>query len=335
MQGKVGKILIGKDISRTSSPVIGGASENLAVGEIFVLDANKNILSAGATYSDTKTIYLVEVLSDTYSYVNEAGTAVTGVHKLHYSDAIDGAGVAEYLGKAYAASTEEVWSIDLTGWTPMIGTEYRIKIIYKDLTNNDYPTQYSHSYQHIATTATLDTEGAAIAALINADSRSRVTATYTAGTNVLALTGIAYDDNAEVDSINEYAQVVFEVGLVSDNFDTYTSSAITTSPSKGSGTYKLVRDEERWSLGYEGVFNRTAFPVLKPDYRTVKSETYDCVLIHHKNWITTAGNREEQVDITTKVFVPNTATSNQMSDVLGVLNPWMASLPKAFANVSF
>jgi hypothetical protein len=338
MQGKVGKVFIGKDISRTSSPVLMGASQNLSTGEIFVLDSNKNIMTAGATYSDTRTVYIAEALAGTYSYVNEAGTSVTGVQKIMFSDPIDGAAVAEYLGSAYSAAAEEVWSIDLTGWTPVVGTEYRFKIVYKDLTNNDYPTQFTHSYSYIAETATLDTEGAAIAALINADSRSRVTATYTSGTNVLALTGIAYDDNDSVDSINEYAQVSFEVGLTSDNYDTLTAdpySYQSTDPSKGSGTYKLVRDEERWSLGYEGVFNRTAFPVLKPDMRTVKDETYDCVVIHHKNWITTADRREEQVDITTKVFIPNTATSNQMTDVLAVLNPWMASLPKPFDPVTF
>lgn len=336
MQGKVGKVLIGKDVNRTSGTVtLHGTGNQPSVGEIFVLDENKNILAPGSTYADTKGIYLVEVLSDTYSYTNEAGTQVTGVYKLLYSDKIDGAGVVNFSGRAYAAPAEEVWSIDLTGWTPVVGTEYRIRIIYKDLTHNDYPTQYTKTYSYIAATATLDTEGAAIAALINADSNRRVNATYTAGTDVLALTAIAYSDNTPVDSINEYAQVNFEVGLVSDNFDTYTSSAITTYPSKGAGHYKLVRDEERWSLGYEGVFNRTKFPVLKPDMRTVKDETYDCVVIHHKNWITTADRREEQVDITTKVFVPNTATSNQMTNILAVLNPWMASLPKSFDNVSF
>jgi hypothetical protein len=35
----------------------------------------------------------------------------------------------------------------------------------------------------------------------------------------------------------------------------------------------------------------------------------------------------------TIVFIPNTAGANQMTDVLAALNPWMASLPTALANV--
>jgi hypothetical protein len=335
MQGQLGKVFIGKDINRTGSLVIGGASDNIANGEVVVLDENKNIMAAGTTYADSKVIYLVEGLSGTYDYTNEAGTQISDVRKLLYSDAIDGAGVSVYSGTAYTAPVEEVWSIDLTGWTPVVGTEYRIRFVYTDLTNDECPTQYTKTYQYIAETATLDTEGAAIAALINADKNRRVNATYTTGTDVLAFTAIAYDDNDEVSAINDYKQVVFSVYLVSDNFDTYTSSAQTTAPEKGAGHYKLVRDEERWAEGNEGVLNKTAFPVLRPDYRTVKDETYDTVVITHKNWFTAADRREKQVDITSKIFIPNTATSNQMGDVLAVLNPWMASLPKAFANVSF
>lgn len=339
MQAKVGKVLIGKDISRTAT-LTGfpeSASNNLAEGEILVLDKNRNIMLAGTTYSDSNVIYLVEGLSGTYNYANEAGTAVTGVRKLLYSDAIDGAGVVNYLGKAYTAATEEVWNIDLTGWVPVVGTEYAIRIVYKDLTHDDYPTQYTKTYRYTAATAVLDTEGAAFAALINSDADRRVLAAYSTGDDILSLTALAYDDNDEIDSFNEYKQVIFEVGLVSDNFDTLAAgaSAIGTYPAKGSGTYRIVRDEEYWSRDYEGLQSRLKFATSEFPMRTVKSETYDCVVIQHKNWITAADRRETQVDITTKLFIPNTATSNQMTDVLAVLNPWMASLPKSFNNVSF
>jgi hypothetical protein len=228
-----------------------------------------------------------------------------------------------------------VYSVDLSGWTPVVGTEYIFKVVYKDIACSH---QFSKTYHYIASSATLDTEGAAIAALINADVNRRVDVTYTTGTDVLAFTGRSYGDNETLDSINEYGQIIFEVFLFSDNFDTLTADPyryVSTDASQGSGHWRLVRDEEKWSQGYAGQTNRTHFPVIGPDFRTVKSETYDTAVIRHKNWFTSADGREEQVDITTKIFIPNTATSNQMTDVLAVLNPWMASLPKAFTNVSF
>jgi len=333
MKKVVEKTLIAKDINRTSSLVISGSGDNIAEGEIVVLDKDKNIMTAGATIADTDTIYIVEGLGNTYDYVTPDGTSVADVRDLLYSDPIEGKTVTNWAGTSYSVAAEEVWSIDLTGWVPVVGTEYIIKIVYKDLTP-DYPGMYSHTYHYIAGTATLDTEGAAIAALINKDKKRRVDVTYTTGTDVLAFTGKVYSDTLEIDTENDYAQVNFEVFMVSDNFDTYTTSAQTTAPSPGSGTYKLVRDEEKWQFGYNGLYNRTGFPRQIPTTRTVKSETYDTLVIEHKNWYTSVENRLEQADLTTKLFVPNTATSNQMTDILAVLNPWMASLPSAFDTVS-
>jgi len=331
MQKIVGKVFIGKDIDRTVT-TLGGASDNLAEGEIVVLDKNKNIMSAGATYADTDCIYIIEGLSTTYDYVNEAGTSVTDVREFLISDKIDGAGVSEYSGQSYSAPIEMVYSIDLTGWTPVVGTEYIFKIVYKDVASSH---QFSKTYHYIATSATLDTEGAAIAALINADVNRRVNATYTASTDVLAFTGRSYGDNENVNSINEYGQIIFEVFLFSDNFNTLSTSPyryVSVNASQGSGTWRLVRDEEKWSQGYEGQTNRIHFPIIGPDFRTVKNETYDTILIRHKNWFTSADGREEQVDITTKMFIVENAL--QTIDVLAVLNPWMESLPKSFSNVS-
>jgi hypothetical protein len=335
MNTQVGKVLIGKDIDGTAlaTLVIGGSTDSIAEGELVVLDKNKKILASGKTYNDTDVIYIVEGLGTTYSYVNEAGTAVTGVQKLLYSDAIQGAAVTEYSGRSYTAPVEEVWNIDLTGWVPVVNTEYRIKIIYKDIYG--HPGQVSKTYSLIAGTATLDTEGAAFAAVINADPDRRVNATYTTGTDVLALTAIAYDDDNELSSESPYSQVSFEVFLTSDNYNTLSTAsanAISVTPYAGDGYWKQVRDEEKWVRGYEGVLNNTAFPVIAPALRTVKDQTYDCIVIKSKNWFTTPDRREQQVDITTKVFLPDSA--GQTAKVLSVLNPWMESTPRGLSSIS-
>lgn len=336
MNKVVEKVFIGTDQAGDAT-ILMGASQDIAAGEIVVADKAGNILTPGTTIADTDTIFIVECLSDTYDYIDPQGTGVTSVRRLLWSDPIKGEDVSEYSKKAYAAATEEIWSIDFSGWTPVIGTEYMIRIIYKDI-NGDPGQRASKSYPYIAGTATRDTEGAAIAALINADPERRITAAYATATDILTLTAKAYDDNDELTSVNKYGQVLFDVVLYSDNFSTLTAdpySYMSTNPNPGSGHYRLVRDEEKWSRGYEGIAQQTAFPPQVPTLRTVKSETYDCLLIRHKNSYVAADAENRKVDITTKIYIPNTATSNQMSTILSVLNPWMASTPGAFPNISF
>jgi len=335
MRKKVEKLFIGKDISRTAT-LTGfpeSASNNLAEGEILVLDKDKEILAAGSTINDTDIIYIAEGLSGTYDYVTPStSTSVTGVRQVLYSDPIQGAAVTEFSGKSYTAAAEQVTTVNFGTLTPVVGEEYVIRIVYRDLAC-EHPGQFTKTYRVVATSVTLATLYDLFVAQINATTERRVNATD--NTTYITLTGKAYDDNSELTSINEYEQVNFTVHLASDNYASDAAVTTSTNPSKGSGTWQLVRDEEKHSQGYEGLLNRTEFPTQIPTFRTVKSETYDCVIIRHKNWYTSAGNREEQVDITTKIYLPNTATSNQMNDVLAVLNPWMASTPKAFANVSF
>jgi hypothetical protein len=331
MQKKVEKIFIGTDISRTASLVIGGSGDNIASGEIVVLDKNKNILSAGATISDTDTIYIVEGLSTTYDYVTPNGTSITDVRQLLISDPIQGNAVTEYSVEAYAAATEQTYTVNFGTLTPTVGTEYVLRIVYTDVIED--PRQFTYTYRVVATSTTLATLYDLFVAAINAHPERRIQATD--NTTYITLTAKAFDDNDDVDSINEYKQVTFEVFLQSNNFASDAAVTQTVVPYPGNGTYRLVRDEEKWSQGYEGLLNRTSFPTQVPTWRTVLSETYNTIIIRHKNWYTSVANTEEQVDITTKIFIPNTATSNQTDNILAVLNPWMASLPKAFPNVSF
>ena len=322
MQKKVEKVFIAKSINRTGSVTIG----NMADGEVVVLDKNKNALAAAATVADSDVIYIAEGLSGTYDYVTPDGTAVTGVRQILVSDPIQGVAVATYNGKEYEAAAEAVVTVSGT-MTPVVGTEYVLRIVYPDVC--EHPGQFTYTYREVATSATPAVLWTAFAAQINAHAHARVTAT--SGATSLVLTAKAYDDNDDVDSINEYAQVIFEVFLFSGNFDAV-GVVYTTPPTPGSGTWKLVRDEEKWAQGYEGLLNRTAFPSQVPTFRTVKSATYDCIVINHKNWYTASNSTEKQVDITTKIYV--VVGAGQATDILASLNPWMASLPKAFANVS-
>jgi len=326
---RVNKVFIGKNIARTSSAVLYGASQAAAEGEIFVLDKNKALLAAGATVSDTDTIYIAEVTGDTYSYVNEAGTSVTGVKKLITSDPIEGRNVKGYRGRAYAAAVEQVVTIDGSTFAPVIGTEYVIRVVYTD--TYEKPGQVTASYRVIATTTSSDDLWAAFVTKINKHVNRRVVAS---GTTTLVLTGrvMPFDRTDNVNAIDEYYQVNFKAFLFSNNFGD-TTVTYTTRPSAGNGTWQRVRDVEKFALSYRGIMNRTVFPVDMPAMRTVKAATYHSIVIEHDKSYTAPDSYDKKTRLTTEIYIPTAA--GQLADVLTVLNPWMASADGNLGNVSF
>jgi hypothetical protein len=343
MLKRVDKILIGKDISRTASLIIYNAdgTVNLADGEVVVLDKDMKILVAGATISDSDTIYLIQGTGDTYNYADADGTAVTGVRRFIVSDPIEGALVKSWKGVSTAAKAEQVSSYVITGMTPVVGTEYIIRIVYKDL--KEHPGQFTQTYRYVSTTATLDTFGAAIVAKINAHSGSRVTATYTSGTDTIAITGKAIPEcTTALTDIDKFSQVEFDL------FFNYVDSSgnwvewpvttptvvATTALEHGQGTWEQVRDLEKAQKGYRGFTNRTTFPIKEPTTYTVKDETYDLLVIESDKSYESSDAWVKQAPLTQVIAIPYTATTNQMDAILAVLNPWFASCPGAFDTVS-
>jgi len=329
MINKVNKVMIGKAISRTASAVLMGASQAAAEGEIFVLDKNKNILTAGATISDTDTIYIAEVLGDTYSYVTETGTSVSSVKKIIFSDPIEGRLVSSYKGRAYSAIVEEVVTIDGSTFAPVVGTEYVIRIVYTD--TNERPGQVTGTYRIKATTTSSDDLWAAFVTLINKHVNRRINAS---GSTELVLTGRAmpYDTTDLTTAIDEYYQVNFKAFLYSANFGD-TTVTYTTKPFPGNGTWQRVRDTEKFALSYKGIMNRTIFPVQYPAMRTIKSTTYQTIVIESNKVYTAPDSYDKETKLITELYIP--VGAGQLTNVLNVLNPWMASLPKAFNNVTF
>ncbi len=349
MLNRVNKVFIGKQIARTSSlslAVTSPGSQNIAQGEIVVLDQNKNILSAGATISETPIIYIAEGLPDTYSIVNTAGTSITGIRKILYSDPIRGMYIRNYEGRAYSASTEEVVTITMTtNFTPVVGALYKIRVIYTD--TFEKPGQVTSTYYYNALTAYTGDLVIAFAALINADPNARVIATYT-GTSgnqngVLILTGKVLPYNGVTDSVNSidiYQQVNFKATLYSNNYGTSTV-AITTRPTPGQGIWQRVRDDEKLSMANQrGVTNFIWFPIITPPFRTqdgvvngTVAGTYNTIIIEHEADVLTNDNQyRKQQPQTTTIYMFTSAS--QVQDVLDVLNPWMASTPNAFDSVN-
>lgn len=347
MINRVTSLLIGKDISRDAQVVAGEQldvimkSTGLAAGEVVVLDKNRTVLASGATVVDSDSIYIVQATSDTFDYTNKAGTAVTGNRRIKMVGPIFGSQVKTYLGKAYSAKAEKTATLTLTGMTPVAGTEYIVRIVYKDVV--EHPGQYTQTYRYIATAAdaaSVDVFGAAIAAKINAHSGRRVNATYTTGTDALLLTAKEIPQGTstltEIDSFKQVNFYVFFNYVDSDGFwqtwPTTSDTIIYTGPTRGEGEWEHIRDLENDVRGYRGISNLTHFPVIVPDHETVLNETYDQIVIEFQSPYKSPDNGYEK-NAPQTVVIALADGASQTTDILAQLNPWMASA--GFDGVSF
>jgi hypothetical protein len=344
MSLRVNMPIIGTDIARTESLVISGASQNLATGEIFVADKYKKPLAdAGSpTIATTDTIYIGMGLAETITYTLPNGTLVTE-KRILWSNPIQGTKVLGFSGiSGGSAATERVAKINFTAasFSPTAGVEYVIRVVYKDILT--HPGQFTETYRVTATsTSATDLTNAFVLAINTmgvTPSEARVIATN--DTNDLVLTGKVIPNNESNDEIDEYSQVDFVCGLTSDNFDA-TVVAYTTVATPGIGNPKLVRDKEKMARGYQGVTNTINFPVIKATMATDMTKWYDVIVIEHDTDYESGEMQYIQsAPITTEIYIPTGAAQTSTSPTAGIeatlisLNAWMATLPKAFANVS-
>ena len=350
MLNRVTSLLIGKDISRDAQVVAGAQidtitkSTGLANGEIVVLDKDKKVLAAGATIADSDTIFIIQSTADTFDYTNKAGTAVTGNRKIKMSGPIVGAKVKNYVGEVYSAKSEMTATIDFTGLTPAVGTEYIIRIVYNDI--NEHPGQFTQTYRYISTTATLSTWLTALVAKINAHSGRRVTATEASNTDLILTAREIPECCSTITDIDKFSMVNFTAYANYISVATATLGQWITIPSTsttvtyvalnhGSGNWEQIRDLEKDVIGYRGISNLTHFPVFTPTQDVVIDATYNMIVIEHENPYVSPDNQyvKDAPQTTTLAFVVPSSGTQQVS-VLAQLNPWLASCPKAFANVT-
>jgi hypothetical protein len=340
---RTNKIFIGKDINRTAAVVEGmleqssvsaGYIFSLVEGEILVLDKFKKVLGIGKTISDTDVIYICQGLAATYSGTNELGTAMTSMRKLRVSDPIIGKNVKSYSGISYAVATQQ--NTVITPATPVAGTEYILRIIYKDIW--EHPGQYTSTYRCISADTSATTLSTAFTAKINAHGGRRVDAVDNTGS--FTITGKAIPQcTTGLNDLDPFSLVEFKAVLdYVNSTGTWTTQGGTltnTAASYGSGMWEAVRDAERAAWGYQGITNRTHYPIILPDVCTVVSATYDIITIEHDNAYLSPDNQYvKHTPLTTQIafVVPSTGTQEQA--VLGVLNSWMGSCPGSFAPVS-
>lgn len=336
MLTRVTKVLVGKDIARTSSLsddyAFGGSSAKIAEGEMFVADKNKNLLTAGATIADTDTIYIGVGLGTTMTYSNTQGTSITA-RRIRWSDPIEGKLVKGWYKEDYSAKAEKVLTLGAISDTIVLGREYVLRIVYKDIP--EHPGQFTKTYRYTATNTDAEDTFDGLRAAVNKDADRRITVS---GTTTLIVTGKEIPECCTgLNDIDKFSMVDFDVYLnYVDNdghWQTVTSTqTLTTALSYGSGNWEQIRDLEKASLGYLGITNQTQFPVNQPDFLTVVDETYNLLVIEHdKSYQSPDNQYAKQTALSTVLAIADGAS--QTADVLNALNPWMASLPSAFDEI--
>lgn len=339
------QLFIGKNDARNTNITGGhilsllmtyGGTYELGDGEIVVLDKNFNVLTPGQTIADTDTVYIAMGLTKTFTLTPESGTAITA-RKIKLSDPIKAGYVRTYSGKAYTAKAEQVSTATITAGTA--GRVYVVRAIYKDL--YEHPGMFKQEWRYTAVSAdtTPATFATALAAAINADPNARVVATVSTADLILTGKPIA-GCTTGVSDIDEFSMVSFEpyINYIDSNGreQEFVDFSLTTANGYGTGTWEQMRDLEKDAWGYEGIINRREFPVIMPNSRVDATLTYNLLIIEHEIPYKTPNNLYlETTQVKTVVAFHNGTNGDaQQAFVLSQLNPWMASTPSAFPNVT-
>ncbi len=322
---RVNKVFVGAPVATTYVWETAGAAAEadlILEGEIVVLGSDMQpIIIANADIEDNPVIYIARGTDRTFL------EGAAWQRELEVSDPIDGRLVRNYFATAYDAPAQKVMTIDISAMTPVVGEEYAIKIVYKDLW--EHPANYSHTYRVTAATADADDLLVLLVAQIQAHTRRRVNAVRT-GAGTATITGINIPSNTELNAIDEFRLVEFEAFFYSDNFEASTI-VLTTAGQRGFGAPGLVRDAEKHGLSHKGITNRTKFPVIKPELNVLMAETYHCLsIIYDRRYVSANSQYEETTPLQVQMFWPLGNVTNR-TDVCAVLDPWMATLPRPFA----
>jgi hypothetical protein len=329
MLARVTSLLIGKDIDRTASLVITGASENIADGEVVVLDKNKNILlAANASVDFSDVIYIVQALGTTYTYTNPSGTSVT-CRRLKFSNPIEGKLVKKFSAVPFDVKGEKTVSFAAITGPLTVGTEWCLRVVYKDI--HEKRGQFTKTYRFTATATTSADVYNGLRAAIRNDAGARITVNAD-NTAALVLTGKEITScTSTLTDIDKFSMVDFDAFLTYITSTGYHATATggatktDTNVEYGSGNWEQVRDLEKGEWGYEGITNRTQFPVILPVQTAVVDTTYNTIVIESDRHYQSPDNQYvKYAPMTTIVCLPVGAL--QTSDILGVLNPWMASV---------
>jgi hypothetical protein len=302
---RVDTVLIGKKANVVAASDLKGFAE----GDVVVFNENRMPIAA-ADAAKATTLY-IGVIGKELEAVKKDGT-VEKTRLVDFSNPIKKDSKPRMHVSAYTAPEQEVITIDLANATVVAGHRYVLRIVYKDI--EGAPGQFTHTYEHVATTNVATDVLAALLKKINKHANRRVTASVSGST--MTLTAMAKTDNEGVNSLNEYSIVNMEAtvyetipGQLLNNNPEDFGAVIRKNPdvvaTPGVGYWKQVRDQEVRNMGYKGLVYTGAFPALAQDMKTVEGAEYNVITIENDNLYLSNDNQYiKTTPMVAEVYVP-------------------------------
>lgn len=279
---RVDTVLIGKQMNVVAADDFSAFVE----GDVVVCNENRKPIAA-ADAANAKVLY-IGVVGKKMEVVDKDGN-VTETRLVDFSNAIKKDSKPRMHVSAHVEPEEEKVTIDLANATVVAGHRYVLRIVYKDI--EGAPGQFTHTYEHYATSDDAAELLAALLKKINKHANRRVIADYSEGASVMTLTAMPKTDNEGVNSLNEYSIVNMEATmyetvpgqLLSNIPDNFGAEIKKTSAVHGVGYWKQVRDQEVRNMGYKGLVYTGTFPELKQELKTVEGTQYGVITVEWDN----------------------------------------------------
>lgn len=292
---------------------------SLAVGDITVVDENMKAASAPA---DASALYIGVCTGKEEITLPNGTTKEVSIMK--WSDRIQKASKPSYATANYEAPENAKIEINLSAAELVVGHRYVLRVLYKDMNIANF--QFTHTYEHVATTESADELGNELLKKINKHANRRVNATFEGGKLILVAKDKNYDN--AVDSLDEYSIVSMDASLyetvpgalLSNQPEKVNGAVITKTEGKpGKGFWKQVRDTELRAMGYKGQVYTGAYPSIEQDRMVTKGAQYNYVTIENDNLYLSPDNQYiKTTPVMTEVYCEGAVTA-----ITGALDAFM------------
>ena len=246
----------------------------VTAGQVGIFGRDMKALNpaGGDTFTTQPVIYIVQGKTD------DTGVLVKRSMK------IDGASVLNYEGKSYQPAKREVWAIGYNRSTATgditvnNATDYQFSIAFKNYKwlYSERPEILRVNFTSAATASQLSIATQITSSINNSVYKTQIKAvTVGDGTGAYGLTGAtnygveiwALDVPQHLDTTYTLNQVYFSVAVNdATGFEDTTECAQIQAFDPGNGTYNQVYVMENKDFQYEGVLNRTTWPIPVLDY---------------------------------------------------------------------
>ena len=309
---KPSQVIIGKKVNIADI-------NSLAVGDITVVD---EAMKAASTPAEASALY-IGVCTGKQEITLPNGT-VSEVSIMKWSDRIQKASKPSYATANFEAPVNAKIEINIADAELVVGHRYVLRILYKDMNIANF--QFTHTYEHVATTESADELGNELLKKINKHANRRVNATFESGKLILVAKDKNYDD--AVDSLDEYSIVSMDASLyvtepgalLSNHPEKVAGAVITKTEGKpGKGFWKQVRDTELRAMGYKGQVYTGAYPSIEQDRMVTKGAQYNYVTIENDNLYLSPDNQYiKTTPVMTEVYCEGAVTA-----ITGALDAFM------------